>query len=50
MFAGQQPDPQEPRLAADGKTGPTTVTSRTVFHDNIAIGTSFAEVDPSVAR
>ena len=31
-------------------TGPTTVASRTVIHDNVAIGTSFDEVDPSVPR
>ncbi|MEO3883961.1 polysaccharide lyase [Nonomuraea sp. B5E05] len=28
-------------------SGPTDVTSRTVFHDNIAVGRSFAEVDPA---
>ncbi|MEU4449052.1 polysaccharide lyase [Actinosynnema sp. NPDC050801] len=31
-------------------TGPTDVTDRTVAHDNVAIGTSFSAVDPSVAR
>jgi len=31
-------------------TGPTDVTSRTIFHDNIAIGTSFNAVDPSMIR
>ena len=29
-------------------SGPTNVPSRTVFHDNVAVGTSFGEVDPSV--
>ncbi|MFG1945937.1 polysaccharide lyase [Nonomuraea sp. NPDC048826] len=28
-------------------TGPTGVDSRTVFHDNIAVGTSFSQVDPT---
>ncbi|GAA4928562.1 hypothetical protein HD597_004435 [Nonomuraea thailandensis] len=28
-------------------TGPTDVESRTVFHDNIAVGTTFGEVDPT---
>ncbi|MBB5132921.1 hypothetical protein HNP84_002642 [Thermocatellispora tengchongensis] len=28
-------------------TGPTEVESRTVFHDNITVGTSFSEVNPA---
>jgi hypothetical protein len=29
-------------------TGPTEVESRMIIHDNIAVGTSFSEVDPAV--
>lgn len=29
-------------------SGPTNVPSRSVFHDNVAVGASFGEVDPSV--
>ncbi|WP_170223295.1 polysaccharide lyase [Nonomuraea turkmeniaca] len=29
-------------------TGPTDVNSRTIFHDNIAVGKSFSEVNPAV--
>lgn len=30
--------------------GPTTVANRTIFHDNVAVGGSFAAVDPTVGH